>query len=118
MHDDGDNVAKLPVRYKPPPGEEGRTLKLVDNHWSREECDHRASHVRRVTYLIRSGETELECSNCGTRLDPMFVLQVLAAEESDWLRNRQRHAEETKRLSERQRTKCEKCGHLTRISRR
>lgn len=113
----GDNISKLPVRFKPAPGEEGRTLKVVDNRWSREECDHRSSHMRSVTYLIRAGETEVECSGCGTRLDPMFVLSLMAHAETDWLRTRQLHIEETERLAKRRRTTCQHCGKMTRISR-
>jgi hypothetical protein len=113
-----DNISKLPVRFKPAPGEEGRTLKIVDNRWSGEECDHHSSHRRNVTYLIRKGEMEVECSACGTRLDPMFVLNLMANAETDWLRTRQLHIEETKRLAERRRTTCQHCGEMTRISRR
>jgi hypothetical protein len=113
-----DKITKLPVRFKPAPGEEGRTLKVVDTLFKRDECSHIQGFGTSITYLIREGETEVECSNCGTRLDPMFVLTQMAHAETDWLRTRQLHIEEMKRLSERKRTKCECCGKMTRISRR
>ncbi len=118
--DDEDNVSRLPVRFKQPPNEDGRTLRIVDNRFSQDECDH--VHVagqwnRLVTYLIRKGETEVECGGCGTKLDPMFVLALMANAETDWLRTRELYIEEMKRLDERKATKCDRCGHMTRISR-
>jgi hypothetical protein len=120
VSDEDDKVSRLPVRFKQPPGEEGRTLKIVDTRFSRDECDHvhlNGAWNRRVTYLIRKGETEVECSGCGTKLDPMFVLALMANSETDWLRTRELYVEEMKRLSERKATKCQKCGYMTRISR-
>ena len=70
-----------------------------------------------VTYAIRKGETEVECSNCATKLDPMWVLTQIAHKESHWNRSRERYQEEMQRLNERSRTKCQNCGHITKISR-
>jgi hypothetical protein len=117
---DDDKIKRLPVRFKQPVNEAGRTLKIVDNRFSREECDH--IHLagrwnQPVTYLIRKGETEVECGACGTKLDPMFVLTLMAHAETDWLRTRELYIEEMKRLDGRKATKCERCGHMTRISR-
>lgn len=115
-----DKISRLPVRFKEPANEAGRTLKIVKTSFSRDECDHvhlAGEWNRRVTYLIREGETEVECGGCGTKLDPMFVLALMANAETDWLRTREIYVEEMKRLSERKATKCERCGHMTRISR-
>jgi predicted nucleic acid-binding Zn ribbon protein len=112
MSDDDDKVKRLPVRFKKPVVEEGRTLQVV--HYEHDKC----RHDLKVTYLIREGETEVECSGCGTKLDPMWVLRKLAAHDSQYYRARERYQEEMKRLNERSRTKCEHCGHMTRISRR
>jgi hypothetical protein len=114
-----DKISRLPVRFKQPANEAGRTLKIVDNSFSREECDHvhQRGSLARVTYLIRKGEMEIECGGCGTRLDPMFVLTLMAHAETDWLRTRELYIEEMKRLDQRKATKCERCGHMTRISR-
>ncbi len=111
-----DKISRLPVRFKQPPGDEGRTLKVVQS-WDDKKCDHLSGWRKPITYLIRKGETEVECSGCGMRLDPMFVLNLMANAETDWLRTRQLHLEETKRLAERSRTKCDHCGQMTRISR-
>lgn len=117
---DDDKVTRLPVRFKSPPDGE-QSLRLVRG--KRGECDHRwffdgVGKMRSVSYDIREGETEVECSNCGARLDPMWVLGRLANEESIWLRNRERYADEMKRLAERQSTKCQHCNRMTRISRK
>jgi ribosomal protein S27E len=106
-----DEIKRLPVRFKKPAIDEGRTLQVVRPI---DKCDH----VTRVTYAIRPGETEVECSGCGTRLEPMWVLTKLANEDSRYHQAAIRYQEEMKRLRERSRTKCEACGHLTRISQR
>jgi hypothetical protein len=117
---DEDNVSKLPVRFKEPPGEDGKFLKVVDRY-SHDACNHthfwRGSNLVNVTYILRDGETEVECGNCTTKLDPMWVLQKLAHCEVEWERKRHLARDEMARLSERSKTACEHCGKMTRISR-
>ena len=112
-----DNVRKLGVKFKAPPSEDEPTLKVIQH----EGCNHRWTFRQgrqiNATYLIREGETEVECGLCNTRLDPMFVLRHLAFEETNWLRTRKAYQDEMKRLNARRRTKCDNCGHMTRISR-
>lgn len=114
-----DNITKLPINFKAPPSEQGPMLKVLD-YFDRERCNHTFAYVdgRRVDaqYLIREGETEVECGLCSTKLDPMFVLKRLAHEETKWDRDRRSYQEEMKRLSERRRTKCDNCGKMTRIT--
>lgn len=116
----GDNVKKLPVRFKAPPGVGAPMLKVV-HHGEDGKCNHiwlsRNNRTEDVHYLIREGETEVECGNCGTKLDPMFVLRRLANEETQWLRTRSNYVEEMKRLNARTRTTCQHCGKMTRITR-
>jgi hypothetical protein len=118
---DDDKVRPLPVRFKKPPQEEGRSIKVVDTSFSKDQCGHiwrwHNYQLVNVTYLIRDGETEVECGECGTKLEPMWVLRQLANKESQWHRTRERYNEEMKRLSERSKTKCEACGFMTPISR-
>lgn len=120
MSEEDDKVRRLNVRFKVPPSADGPMLKVVDG-WDRSTCNHRnyfeGSHPRSVQYLIRDGETEVECGQCGTKLDPMFVLRRLAVEETQWHNTRQRYQKEMKRLDERSRTKCQHCEKITRISR-
>lgn len=119
---DDDKVSRLPVRFKAPPEGEPPFLKVVDR-WGGDGCDHRSYYVEGrgfvpVTYYLREGETEVECGCCHTRIDPMFVLRIMATEETQWSRARERYIDEMRRLHERSRTKCEHCGAMTRISRK
>lgn len=121
MSDDEDKVTRLPIKFRTPPGEDEPMLKVVEQTWRNGECNHRyrieGVATRSANYLIREGETEVECGLCGMRLDPMFVLRILAREETKWQRSREQYTDEMRRLSERQRTKCQHCGSITRISR-
>lgn len=118
---DDDKIKKLGVRFKQPAAEDENTLRIV--HFEKDGCNHKWKYVDGVgmvnaQYLIREGETEVECSLCNTRLDPMFVLRELACKEHRWNHQRQTYQEEMRRLSERTRTKCDHCGKMTRISNR
>lgn len=119
---DDDKVTKLPVKFKAPPSDDGPMLQIVDARWGDKGCNHSSSFVNgkmiSAKYLIREGETEVECSLCETKLDPMFVLRKLAHEETKWERSRKIYHEEMARLKERKATKCEHCNRMTRISRR
>jgi hypothetical protein len=109
-----ESVLRLPVKFKTPPSEE-RTLEVV--HGGFDRCNHNfiivGGEIKHVTYIIDEAAAEVECSNCKAKLNPMWVLARLAHHET-----RYRYQEEMKRLSERTRTKCDNCGHMTRISRR
>jgi len=113
---DDDNVKKLPVRFKTPPKEGDAMLKVV-SFGEDGKCNHiwRGSTMSYVQYVIRDGETEVECGECGTKLDPMWVLTRMAREETQWGRTRLHYIEEMRRLNERSRTKCQHCGQMTRI---
>ncbi len=117
-----DKITNLPIKFKAPPTDEGPMLQIVQS-WSQSEgCNHRwAVHNHKTVnakYLIREGETEVECSLCNTKLDPMFVLRQLANKESEWHRTREAYQAEMVRLNERKLTKCQHCSKMTRISRR
>lgn len=116
-----ENVKTLPIKFKAHPKTEEPMLQVVETSWTKGECNHsyriEGGRSKPANYLIRQGETEVECGLCGTRLDPMFVLMKLAREESQWNRTREQYQEEMKRLRERSRTKCQHCGGMTRISR-
>lgn len=120
MIDEPENVTKLPIKFKAPPSDEGPMLEVVQ--YEPDGCNHKykviGSKVVNARYLIREGETEVECNLCGTKLDPMFVLRKLAHEETNWHRTRKAYQAEMVRLNERKATKCEHCNRMTRISRR
>ena len=110
MTDDGDNVKKLPVRFKNPVPED-RTLLFPHEVGKWDKCHHEK-------FVIDSSKAEVECGTCGEKLNPMWVLGRLAGCEANFHETHTRYAEEIKRLSERTRTKCNNCGKMTRISRR
>lgn len=120
MADDDDKITKLPVGFKAPPSADGPMLEIV--RYEPGGCNHRwawnGHRMVNASYLIRDGETEVECSLCNTKLDPMFVLRILANEENHWQETRKHYQEEMARLNARSRTKCQHCGQMTRIKRR
>lgn len=102
-----DEPTKLPVDNK---RANGNQMTLVPK--PKNPCGHYKKH-----YLIDLTAQTCECGECGASLSPWFVLEQLMKEESHWVRNRDRYADEMKRLSERSRTKCQHCGEMTYISR-
>lgn len=102
-----DNVTEIGVKFKKPIKGDERMLRLRGVPTG---CfDH--------SYVIDAEADKVTCSKCEKSFNPMSVLVDLARKESRWMMNMQRYQKEMKRLSERQRTKCNKCGHMTRISR-
>jgi hypothetical protein len=112
MSDDDNKVAKLPVRFKNPVPED-RTLVRPHEVQKTGGCGH--LYVR---YIVDDALAEVECGQCGAKLNPMWVLIRLANEDRRYEESQKRHQEEMKRLSERERTKCFNCGKMTRISNR
>jgi hypothetical protein len=121
MHNDqGENIKRLPVRFRSPSPHDGLSLKVIASS-DVDACDHHAvmldGRLVEVTYLLREGETEVECSHCATRLEPMWVLNQMAQRESRYRRTVERCHEALNRLAERSKTRCECCGQMTSISR-
>ena len=124
MDDDSDKpsaeIKRLPVRFKAPPGKEPPVLKVVEPY-ARDGCNHRyrfeGSRMVNATYIVREGETEVECGFCAVKLDPMWVLKQLAGRETEYERHREIAQQEMARLQERERTQCQHCGKMTKISR-
>lgn len=119
--DDDASVTRLPVRFRAPPGTEKPQLRLVEPHLSKDGCNHKHyfanSNLLQVTYLVREGETEVECGHCHVKLDPMWVMMQLARVESRFRESeKSAHAAMT-RYADRVKTKCEHCKKITRISR-
>lgn len=109
MSDDGDNIERLKVRFKKP-GPVERTL-FRPHEVGRRTCSHE-------NFVVDVTKETVECKDCAERLNPMWVLGRLASRDHRFYDAHLRYAEETKRLAERSRTKCDRCGHMTRISRR
>lgn len=104
----GADVLKLPVKKTEPPGD--RMLQPVPYAG---RCAH-----RNTTFEIDLAAGDCKCLGCGERVTAIFVLEKLMQEESRWMRTRAAYQDEMKRLKERERTKCQHCGQMTRISQR
>jgi hypothetical protein len=66
--------------------------------------------------IVSEEESEVTCEDCGTKLNPIYVLGRMAREESRWEREGRRIIEARKMLSERSRCKCQHCGKITHIN--
>lgn len=108
MEGDDSKVTRLPVRFKAPAPPE-RTLVRPYEVGKRDACHHES-------FVVDETKAEVECATCGTKLNPMWVLQHLASEERSFHDTHKRYVEEMERLSERSSTKCRHCGKMTRIS--
>lgn len=109
---DPKNVAKLPIRFKKPVPEDRSVLTAFEVHKGG-SCNHLY-----VPYVVDESEAMVECGRCGEKLNPMWVLGKLATYDRRLAESQARYQDEMKRLRERQRTKCDHCGQMTRISRR
>lgn len=69
-----------------------------------------------TTFVVDVDGGKCTCKACGGEVTPMFVLEKLMQQESRWMRTRAAYQDEMKRLSERSRTKCRKCGAMTPVS--
>lgn len=80
-----------------------------------------------VTYLAREGECrhiniqvsedldEVDCRDCGRKLNPIWVLRRMAQQETKWSRRRAELLALSEAVDKRVRCKCEHCGEMTRI---
>lgn len=84
------------------------SFKNVRNKYIKDKCKHK--------HMTVDGElNEVECDDCGAKLNPAAMLLRIAHEESAWKREIELLTELHKRLDKRIRCKCEKCGEMTNI---
>jgi hypothetical protein len=106
--DEQGDIVRLPVDYKAPP--DGARM-LVEVPYA--AC----AHLRSAFEVdVRAGKCK--CLDCQGEVSPMFVLERLMHRESQWMRTRAAYQDEMQRIAERERTKCQHCGQITRISHR
>jgi ribosomal protein S27AE len=103
---DPDNVVRLQTEFKQP-APEGRYLVRAPL-----ACSHFNG-----PFLVDEKAAEVTCGRCKEKLNPMWVLGQLVQKESRWHEHFERYQDEMKRLAERSRTKCRRCGEMTPISR-
>jgi hypothetical protein len=101
------DVLKLPVSRRRDLGND-RTLAPVVGA----KCFHQHG------FLVDERAADVTCATCGDKLNPMWVLLQLMHKEHRWHALHERYQDEMQRLAERERTKCQHCGQITRISHR
>lgn len=76
------------------------------------------SHCKHIftSFEVDIDAGKCRCKKCGEEVASMFVLEQLMKAESRWMRTLATYQDEMKRLSERSKTKCRKCGEMTEIS--
>lgn len=104
--DDKSNVTQFPLKPKPRPEDDPERFLVLEEG----VCQHNGG------FSLNEKEDQVICKKCGTRLNPMHVLKLLAREETKWHQTRALYRDEMKRLGERSRTTCEHCNRVTKIS--
>lgn len=84
-------------------------LSEVVSRYRFDKCQH-----RRV--LVDEVENEVECRDCGKRLNPMVVLARLAREESRLKVRIEQLKDLNQKLDAKRKTKCRHCGHMTEVN--
>ena len=90
-------------------------MTLINNsrRYRTESCPHKGP------FTVDRKLGTVECGDCGALLNPIYVLEVLAAKETYWnLRRRDLEkylGEINAELEQRTRTKCTHCGNMTAI---
>lgn len=100
------NVSALPVKPRPTLDEAPMLQAVPYSH-----CRHSFT-----SFTVDADAGKCFCKACGEEVSPMFVLERLMQQESRWMRTRAAYQDEMKRLEERSKTKCRKCGEMTPIS--
>lgn len=102
-----DNITPFPIKPRPLGTE--RVFQVVTP--TRKGCSH-------DRFIVDESLEQVECRDCGERLNPIYALLALARRETQYHAYHVRYHDEMQRLSKRQKTKCQHCGQITRISER
>ncbi len=111
MSDDDDNIISLDEKKSDITSRQ----MVVDNRrkFHPDRCKHEGS------VIVDGKEAMVECRDCGALLNPIYVLQLMAAKESYYRRHVTALREHLHDLEEeikgRQRTKCTHCSNMTAI---
>ena len=72
---------------------------------------------RHSNFLVDVSLQEVECGKCGQKLNPMFVIERMANEESRGRSLLTELQEDIEKSKNKMRCKCEHCQKMTRIQR-
>jgi hypothetical protein len=97
-------VVTLPVKQR------DHDIERVLTEVAGAKCFHRR-------FTVDDKLQEVECRDCKEKLNPMFALIQLSRQETRYHELHARYHDELARLAARERTKCEHCAKMTRISR-
>lgn len=90
-----------------------RTITVNRRKYRTDVCRHRGP------FLVDTTLACVECGDCGAMLNPLYVLELLACNETYWIlrkRDLQQHVDYLeKEIEGRTRTKCVHCGNMTPI---
>lgn len=95
-----NKVTELPVR---PKKRQRGELQLAETHRG---CEHK--HL-----VVDERAAEVECADCGVKLNPMWALARLARDDSDFRREWDRMRAAVRLLKDKTKTKCRHCGQMT-----
>lgn len=70
---------------------------------------------RHIHLAVDEDLAEVECKDCGAKLNPISVLVRLAREESRFEQRRLAMVAEREKLEVKSRTKCQHCGKMTHV---
>lgn len=96
-----DKIKQLPVRTK----DHSKVLTVAHAFVG---CQHRRA-------VVDQKLAELECADCGAKLNPIQFLVTMANQLTTWEYAQQSVAKARKELEERKRCRCTKCGEWTEI---
>ena len=77
---------------------------------------HDMEHCQHIQLIVDEALNEIECGDCGARLNPVQALIRFAREESRLFRRQAEIRPLLERLEQKIRTKCQHCGKMTRVN--
>ena len=105
MSDETETVVKLTGRSKPV---DQRGLRLVQHQSG--ACNHRTA-----TFIVDQALEEVQCGDCGAKLNAHWVLAQLCDAESRWMTRLKEYRDAVDDIKDRTRTKCVHCDQMTPI---
>ena len=108
MGDDPKDGGVVPLGVTPKPTDQ-RGLRLIKSFTG--GCSH-----TNVTYVVDEKLAEVQCGECGAKLEPVWVLRQLCEKEAKWNRNREEYLAIKEEVQGRTRTRCQHCDQMTSIN--
>jgi len=88
---------------------EGRPTLVFERKANRNDCRH-------LNILVDPALTYVECRACGEKLNPVWVLERMIKEASQWKYRLEEYRKIVEKLEQKKRTKCNHCGKLTTVN--